>query len=61
MAGRGWRGRFVTRARYDKVQALALIERHSNSVTLELPMLRLNDALCAQITKHGLPLFGETR
>lgn len=55
----GGGGRFVTRARYDKAQALALIERHSKCVTLGLPMLRLNDALRTDIARHGLPLFGE--
>lgn len=56
----GGHGKFATRARYDKQQALALIERHSKALTLSLPMLRLPDAMKHHILEYGLPLFGET-
>ncbi len=55
----GGAGKFSTRARYSKEQALALIARHSKAVTLELPMLCLPDTMRQHITEHGLPLFGE--
>ncbi len=56
----GGQGKFATRARYDKEQALALIERHSKAVTLILPMMRLPAEMKRHILQHGLPLFGET-
>ena len=55
----GGAGKFATRARYNKQQALALIERHSKAVTLELPMLLLPGGMRDYIARHGLPLFGE--
>lgn len=59
----GWRvkggaGKFATRTRYTKDQALRLIGRHSKAVTLTLPILLFNDTLRTHITTHGLPLFG---
>ncbi|MDH5784777.1 MAG: hypothetical protein OEZ16_04110, partial [Chromatiales bacterium] len=56
----GGQGKFATRPRYDKEQALALIERHSRALTLSLPMMRLPAAMKQHILEHGLPLFGET-
>lgn len=55
----GGAGRFATRARYNKHEALALIERHSKAVTLSLPMLLLPEGMRRHIAEHGLPLFGE--
>ncbi len=55
----GGAGKFATRPRYDKQQALAVIERHSKEQTLSLPLLRLPQAMRQQIAEHGLPLFGE--
>lgn len=55
----GGAGKFVTRARYNKEQAQALIARHSKQVTMTLPMLLLPDGMRQHITRHGLPLFGE--
>lgn len=55
----GGAGKFATKPRYDKQQAQAVIERHSKSLTLSLPMLRLPEAMKAHIAAHGLPLFGE--
>lgn len=56
----GGQGKFATRPRYDKQQALALIERHSRALTLSLPMMLMPDAMKHHILQHGLPLFGET-
>lgn len=56
----GGAGKFSTRPRYDKQQALQIIERHSKALTLELPLLRLPEAMKRHIATHGLPLFGET-
>lgn len=56
----GGAGKFSTRPRYDKQQALSLIERHSKALTLELPILRLPEAMKTHIAKYGLPLFGES-
>ena len=56
----GGDGKFATRPRYDKQQAVALIERHSKALTLSLPMMRLSAEMKQQILEHGLPLFGET-
>jgi len=55
----GGSGKFSTRPRYDKQQAMALIERHSKALTMSLPMLRIPDAMRTHIEKYGLPLFGE--
>ncbi len=55
----GGAGKFVTRARYSKHEALALIERHSKAVRLGLPLLLLPDGMRRHIAKYGLPLFGE--
>lgn len=55
----GGAGRFVTRARYNKEQAQALIARHSKRVTLALPMLLLPQGMRNHIARNGLPLFGE--
>ncbi len=54
----GGAGKFSTRPRYDKQQALALIERHSKALTLELPLLRLPESMRRHIAERGLPLFG---
>lgn len=56
----GGAGKFSTRPRYDKQQALALIERHSKAMTLSLPILSLPEAMKNHIRESGLPLFGET-
>lgn len=56
----GGAGKFSTRPRYDKQQALAVIERHSKALTLNLPIVRLPVAMKQYIAEHGLPLFGET-
>lgn len=56
----GGAGKFVTRPRYDKQQALALIERHSRALRMTLPILRLTAEMKAHIAVEGLPLFGET-
>lgn len=56
----GGAGKFATRARYNKEQAVALIARHSKAVTLHLPMLILPQAMRSHIAEQGLPLFGET-
>lgn len=56
----GGAGKFATRPRYDKQQALTLIERHSKALPLSLPIMRLPETMRAHIAAHGLPLFGET-
>jgi hypothetical protein len=56
----GGAGKFATRPRYDKKQALTLIERHSKAIPLCLPIMRLPEAMREHIAAHGLPLFGET-
>lgn len=55
----GGAGRFITRARFDKHEAVALIERHSKAITLSMPMFQLPELMRAHIAAHGLPLFGE--
>jgi hypothetical protein len=55
----GGDGKFATRARYNKEQAMAVIARHSKMVNLSLPMLRVPEAMRRHIAEHGLPLFGE--
>jgi len=54
----GGTGKFATRARYTKDEAMRLIERHSKAVTLPLPMVLFSDAMREHINTHGLPLFG---
>lgn len=54
----GGAGKFVTRARYGKQEAQAVIARHSPTVTLELPRLLLPEPMRRHIVEHGLPLFG---
>lgn len=55
----GGAGKFATRARYSKQEALALIERHSKAVSLELPVWYLPEGMRRYIIEHGLPFFGE--
>lgn len=55
----GGAGKFATRARYSKHEALALIERHSKMLNLSLPVLYLPDGMRCHIVENGLPLFGE--
>ncbi|MCW8829012.1 MAG: hypothetical protein OQK94_08155 [Gammaproteobacteria bacterium] len=55
----GGAGKFSTRPRYNKEQAVTVIERHSKAVTLSLPMLILPQAMRDHIYEQGLPLFGE--
>lgn len=55
----GGAGKFATRARYNKEQAMAVIARHSKVVNLSLPMLQLPEAMRRHIADYGLPLFGE--
>ena len=62
-AKQGWKveggsGKFLTRPRYNKSEAAAVIDRHSKTVTLTLPLLRISDQMRADITHSGLPLFG---
>lgn len=54
----GGSGKFVTRARYTKLEAMQVIKRHSKPVTLSLPVLMVNDAMRDAIKSDGLPLFG---
>ncbi len=56
----GGHGSFATRPRYDKQQALAVIQRHSKALTMSLPMMCLPGEMKQQILQQGLPLFGET-
>jgi len=56
---KGGAGKFATRARYNKEQAVAMIARHSKAVRLSLPMLILTESMREHIAGHGLPLFGE--
>ena len=55
----GGAGKFVTRARFNQQEALAVIARHSKRVSMEMPLLRLPEAMREYIADHGLPLFGE--
>ncbi len=54
----GGKGKFSTRARYTKDEAMRLIERHSKAVTLSLPMLIFSDDMREHIRTKGLALFG---
>ncbi|OOZ39257.1 hypothetical protein BOW53_12420 [Solemya pervernicosa gill symbiont] len=55
----GGAGKFSTRPRYDKSEALALIQRHTKALSMSLPILRLSAEMKRHIAEHGLPLFGE--
>jgi len=55
----GGAGKFSTRPRYDKSEALAVIKRHTRALTMSLPILRLPGAMQEHIAEQGLPLFGE--
>ena len=56
----GGQGKFVTRARYSREQAMEIAARHSKVVQLAMPAFYLNDTLRWQIANQGLPLFGES-
>ncbi len=56
----GGTGKFSTRPRYDKHQAMTLIERHSKQITMKLPFMRLPESMKQDIAKQGLPMFGES-
>ncbi len=54
-------GKFKTRARYNnRDEAMAVIERHSRAIELEVPALFISDDLRRQISEKGLPLYGHT-
>lgn len=54
----GGGGKFSTRARYTKYEAMRVVQRHSKAVSMTLPMVLINDDIRVHIATHGLPLFG---
>lgn len=53
-------GRFSTRLRFTKGEALILCELHSRRVELDVPLFRIPEGMREKIAVEGLPLFGET-
>jgi len=53
-------GKFKTRAKYNRDQALEVMALHSKTVDLEVPVFWFNEHLKQQISEQGLPLFGES-
>lgn len=53
-------GRFVTRNRLSKAEAVALRDRHSKAIELSVPVFPIPGPMRAAIARDGLPLFGFT-
>ncbi|MES9962710.1 MAG: hypothetical protein ABW116_04170 [Candidatus Sedimenticola sp. 20ELBAFRAG] len=51
-------GSFITRKALSKEQAVALCERHTKSIELEVPLFRIPEAMSQRIRQDALPLFG---
>ncbi|MEG3619248.1 hypothetical protein V5T82_12340 [Magnetovibrio sp. PR-2] len=54
----GGGGKFLTRARYTKLEAMQVIKRHSKPVKLSLPTLIISESMRDDIRAQGLALFG---
>ena len=54
-------GKFTTRSKYSREEAMAISARHSKVIDLSVPAFIVNDALRRHIIHYGLPLFGETQ
>jgi hypothetical protein len=52
------RGKFGTRAKFSRAEAMEVLARHSKAIDLEVPLFVISDALRWEITEKGLPLFG---
>jgi hypothetical protein len=52
-------GKFATRPRYSREEAMEVMARHSKAIDLQVPVFLINDALRWRIASGGLPLFGE--
>ncbi|GAB6040336.1 hypothetical protein [Endothiovibrio diazotrophicus] len=52
-------GRFTTRKRLSKEQAVALCDRHSRRLVLEVPRFLIPQGMRERIATDGLPRFGE--
>ncbi|MDH5301385.1 MAG: hypothetical protein OEW58_08500 [Gammaproteobacteria bacterium] len=52
-------GKFRTRPRYSREQAMEIARRHSRVVSLEVAAFLFNDVFRQKIGEQGLPLFGE--
>jgi hypothetical protein len=53
------KGNFSTRPRASQQEAMRIMARHCKQITLDVPVVWLDQALRAQILKQGFPLFGE--
>ncbi|MES9846485.1 MAG: hypothetical protein ABW162_06855 [Candidatus Sedimenticola sp. PURPLELP] len=51
-------GRFTTRKALSKEQAVALCERHTKNIELEVPLFKIPEAMSSRIRQDALPLFG---
>ena len=52
-------GRFTTRGRFSKRDAVALCERHSKRIELSVPVFYIPDGMRERIENDGLPRFGD--
>lgn len=49
---------FVTRPRKTREEATAIVERHSKTLSLQVPVFLIPDAMARDILNKGLPMFG---
>lgn len=52
-------GKFCTKLKYSREQAMAIAERHSKVMDLQVPVFFISDAMRWRIAEQGLPIFGE--
>ncbi len=52
-------GKFNTKAKYNRNEAMDIMARHSRVIDLQVPVFLISDAMRRQIEHQGLPLFGE--
>ena len=53
-------GRFATRKRLSKQQAIAICNRHRRTIELAVPVFHIPSPMRRKITNDAFPLFGET-
>jgi len=53
-------GKFCTKPKYSRDQAMEIMVRHSKVMDLQVPVFFISDAMRWRIAEHGLPMFGES-
>jgi hypothetical protein len=52
-------GNFATRPRYSQQDAIRVMARHCKQITLDIPVLMLDQSMKDQVCRNGFPIFGD--